>query len=177
MTFENQLIVLDNKLSRWELDHLNDCCRDASYSYDQTSDNNSIGRDCRFAAHLTEAEVLDLGLDRIVRHAFADTEYNVSIIEAYFNHYPLHAYVNRHVDDIDPDSATIIICCNKYWDESWGGELKIYEENGPVHKVVDYAPGRIIVFDSRIEHKAMPITPYAGSDRFTLAIKTELHGT
>ena len=34
------------------------------------------------------------------------------------------------------------------WDESWGGELKIYEENGPVHKVVDYAPGRIIVFDS-----------------------------
>ena len=39
---------------------------------------------------------------------------------------------------------------------------------------IDYSPGRIIVFDSKLEHKAMPITPYAKSDRFTLAIKLSI---
>lgn len=174
MIFENQLHVLDNKFSRWQIDHLHECALSAKYSYNQESDTKAGDRDCRFASFLTEAEMLDLHIDQIVRDAFSDFEYQVNIIDAYFNHYPLHAYVNRHIDDVDPETATIIVCCNKYWDETWGGELKIYEEDSPVHKVVDFVPGRIIIFDSRIEHKAMPITPYAKSDRFTLAIKTEL---
>jgi len=174
MVFDNQLHVLDNKFTRWQIDHLNDCALNCKYSYDQSSDSNSPDRDCRFASELSQEQMEELHLDSIIDDAFADFEFNLKIDIAYFNHYPLHAYVNRHIDEISPKTATIIICCNKYWEESWGGELKIYDNSGPIHKVIDYAPGRIIIFDSRLEHKVLPITPYARSDRFTLAIKTQV---
>tara|TARA_B100000902_G_scaffold391700_1_gene442805 strand:- start:6380 stop:6910 length:531 start_codon:yes stop_codon:yes gene_type:complete len=174
MTFDNELHVLDNKFSRWQLDHINDCALNAKYSYNQSTDSNSPERDCRFAALLDLDELGELHLDDIIIEALSDFKFKVNIQEAYFNHYPIHAYVNRHIDEINPACATVIVCCNKYWDESWGGELKIYENDGPIHKVIDYSPGRIIIFDSRLEHKVLPITPYARSDRFTLAFKTEI---
>jgi SM-20-related protein len=93
------------------------------------------------------------------------------LYDFYINHYPQVSYVNRHIDAAFPGCLTIIFFCNKYWDETWGGELKIYEENSTVHRVVDFVPGRIVVFDSQIEHKVMPLTPFAQTDRFTLAIK------
>lgn len=174
MNFDNQLLVLDNKLARWHLDHLNDYAINSKYTYSQLSDANAIDRDCRFASHLSESEMKELKIDLILQPVFSKFNYTLDILNAYFNHYPLHAYVNRHIDDVKENTVTIIVCCNKYWDETWGGELKIYEEQGPIHKVIDYSPGRIIVFDSKLEHKAMPITPYAKSDRFTLAIKLSI---
>ena len=71
---------------------------------------------------------------------------------------------------------TILIFANKYWEESWGGELKIYEDqNSIVNRVIDFVPGRIIIFDSKIEHKVLPLTPCAKNDRFSLAIKGYLN--
>ena len=90
----------------------------------------------------------------------------------HINHYSQICYVNRHTDSLVDGYVTILIFCNEYWDETWGGELKIYEEErSSIHKVVDFVPGRIIIFDSRIEHKVLPLTPSAKTDRFSIAIK------
>lgn len=51
------------------------------------------------------------------------------------------------------------------------GDIKFYSENSPFHKVVDFKPGRVIVFDSNIRHKVMPLSSIAERDRFSITIK------
>ena len=77
----------------------------------------------------------------------------------------------RHTDSALPNTFTILIFCNKYWEEPWGGELKIYKDKSKTHSIIDYVAGRVVVFDSRIEHKVMPLTHAAKKDRFTIAVK------
>ena len=58
---------------------------------------------------------------------------------------------SKHTDSALPNTFTILIFCNKYWEEPWGGELKIYKDKSKTHSIIDYVSGRVVIFDSRIE--------------------------
>ena len=73
MNFDNQLLVLDNKLTRWHLDHLNDYATNSKYTYSQLSDTNAIDRDCRFVSHLSESEMKEIKIDLILQPVFSKT--------------------------------------------------------------------------------------------------------
>lgn len=169
--YKDQLFVYDDKLTRAELNHLHRYCIQSKYKFEHTSDPLFPSRDLRFTCHLSARELEDSGVLPSVQKIVNDLNQTLYLYDFYINHYPQTSYVNRHIDAAFSGCLTIIIFCNKYWDETWGGELKIYEENSTIHKVVDFIPGRIVVFDSQIEHKVLPLTPFAQADRFTLAIK------
>ena len=89
----------------------------------------------------------------------------------YINHYTLNTNVSKHTDSSMSGHYTILIFPNKYWESTWGGEITFYEKNS-IHKMIDFLPGRVLVFDSRIAHKVLPITRNARRDRYSIAIKT-----
>ncbi len=169
---KNNLYVFDGKLSRSQLNYLHTYCLQSNYKFQQISDMLSTERDNRLVCHLSKKEFENTLVIPSIQEIVNEIGVTLYLREFYINHYSQISYVNRHTDSFLSGSVTILIFCNKYWDETWGGELKLYDDiNTSVNKIVDFVPGRIVVFDSEIEHKVLPLTPFAKSDRFSLAIK------
>jgi hypothetical protein len=63
-----------------------------------------------------------------------------------------------HVDWIDngrddKEYVTLLFNINRFWDTEHGGETLFYNIYGEKEIAVDFIPGQIIVFDSRLAHK------------------------
>ena len=56
---------------------------------------------------------------------------------------------------------------------NWGGETVFYNDKGTDYvKVIPYVPGRIVIFDGRIPHRANPMNMrLSPSYRVTVALK------
>lgn len=168
---KNQLHVIDNKFTRSELRSIHYYCYNSGFRLMQRSDILNHQRDLRFASHVSKEQLLTMqvipSLDKICK------ELNIKLYlkNYYINHYSQMSYVAKHTDEAEDGYASILVFCNHYWDETWGGELKVYQENSSTNKAIDFVPGRIIIFDSKIEHKVLPLTPFSEQDRFSLAIK------
>lgn len=169
---ENQLHIFDGELNRSQLDYLHSYCLNSNYRLQQYSDGCFHERDLRFSCHLSKNEIENTQVLTSLDTLCEQLGITLYLKKYYINHYSQMSYVSRHTDENIDGCVTILIFCNKYWEEYWGGELKIYDnENDSVNKIVDFVPGRIIIFDSKIEHKVLPLSPICKSDRFSLAIK------
>ena len=85
----------------------------------------------------------------------------------------LHSDVSQvHTDD-SRKNKTLLYYSNKNWEMNWGGETVFYNDSGTDYvKVVPYVPGRIVIFDGRIPHRANPMNMILSpSYRFTVALK------
>ena len=85
----------------------------------------------------------------------------------------LHSDVSQvHTDD-RCKNKTLLYYANKDWEMNWGGETVFYNDSGTDYvKVVPYVPGRIVIFDGRIPHRANPMnTRLSPAYRFTVALK------
>lgn len=163
--------IYDDIINNSDLDWLHTFCLNAEYKCEHSSSPLGYEKDSRFSSRMFKEEMNSSGVLQIVKKISELIGQTLYIGNCYINHYQLMTSTARHTDSSFPNTFTILIFCNKYWEESWGGELKIYEENSKIHRVIDYVPGRVIFFDSRIEHKVLPLTHSAKKDRFTIAIK------
>lgn len=170
-SLNDQILVFDNKLNNCQLTDLYFYCLRSKYTLQQGTEPFYPGRDTSFSCHLSKEEFVSIKVLDTLSNLFKELDISVYFVHFYINHYSQFSYVHRHIDSAEENDITILFFCNKYWEESWGGELKIYEDSGMFHKVIDFIPGRIVIFDSRIQHKVLPLTPDAKMDRFTLAIK------
>lgn len=59
-----------------------------------------------------------------------------------------------HVDYTNIGGKTLLYYVNSRWDRNWGGETLFANEHGECEIAVEYKPGRIVIFDADIEHKA-----------------------
>lgn len=70
-----------------------------------------------------------------------------------------------HVDtSLENVGKTLLYYVNPRWDRNWGGETLFANRNGECEVSVEYRPGRIVVFDADIEHKAT--NPRVDADEF-----------
>ena len=110
---------------------------------------------------------------------------NIIIDRAYINGHQCGSPGDFHTDGrSSPKNSgpTIIVYVNPYWDPRWnGGTLFLKEsetENGENKKnfqVVDFVPGRIVVFEPSIKHCSNDISIFSKIEnitRFTLAYHT-----
>jgi Rps23 Pro-64 3,4-dihydroxylase Tpa1-like proline 4-hydroxylase len=75
-----------------------------------------------------------------------------------------------HVDD----QITILYHANYDWNTDWGGENFFYNDNATqISQAVQYVPGRVIVFDSRIPHSVCTINEK--KLRFTISLFLNKH--
>lgn len=66
-------------------------------------------------------------------------------------------YIQKHTDnsvEFGKNQITLMYYGTTTWQDSYGGETFFYNDNGEKEIVVDYIPGRIVIFDSSIPHKS-----------------------
>ncbi len=86
--------------------------------------------------------------------------------EFHFAQYEKGSFYARHLDQ--PKSShnrlvSIVHYLNPDWNESWGGQIVLYTEDGPV-KIQPQSPTTLIFQSHKIEHEVLPTE----QDRFSL---------
>lgn len=79
---------------------------------------------------------------------------------------PLSTYY-FHVDRVTKGCKTILYYVNDNWNRDWGGETLFANAQGECEVAVEYKPGRVVIFDSDIEHKPSQISMSAVEFRLT----------
>lgn len=110
------------------------------------------------------------------RKSFFHSELNFSeyeIFRAYINLGLISDYQEIHVDNYKPGcSKTLLVYCNRVWQENWGGETFFYSNDSKEIKYIsNIEPGKAVVFDGTIPHMAKVQHNFCNNYRFTLAIK------
>jgi len=76
-----------------------------------------------------------------------------------------------HVDYTKPGRKTLLYYLNERWCREWGGETLFTGKYGECEIAVEYKPGRIVIFDSEIEHKPAQISTDADEFRSVFVIQ------
>ena len=61
------------------------------------------------------------------------------------------------IENSDQNEKTLMVYLNHKWDKEWGGEfqvLKSFSDDSEIDFSIDFKPGRIILFDSDLIHRA-----------------------
>lgn len=165
-----ELYIFDNLLEKYHIDFLYHYCNNSLYKPNHRS-NLSSGTDCRFSSTISKEEFEETKLLPTINKISSLLKKSLYIGHHYINHYGLLTGVSEHCDGDSIGQYTILIFPNNIWPKTWGGEIAFYSENA-IHNMLEYKPGRIIVFDARISHKVMPLTRDAESDRYSITIKS-----
>lgn len=166
-----EVFIFDNLLERHFVEALNDFCSNSSYKPNQGSSKASYERDERFACHLNKDEFESIRLGSVLQKIANLIESDLYAGSYYINHYGHFAQAGRHTDSSVTGTYTVLIFPNKFWEETWGGGLKLYTENSKFNYVIDYVPGRVLFFDQKIDHEVLPLTINAKKSRYSIAIK------
>lgn len=86
---------------------------------------------------------------------------------------PLSTYY-FHIDDHDEHNLTLLYYANRQWNRDWGGETLFANDDGECELAVEYKPGRVVIFDSTIEHKPGSIAMEADEFRFVFVVHFKL---
>ena len=176
MTYEElelngkKLWVIDDAVSRDVIEGLHDHCLDSQYLPGSPS-RHSPEHNLKMVCYISPQEFQSSALMEVVQKVSDISKNDFRVSASYINYYgPMHRTV-RHCDAFAPDLWTILFFPNSFWEEEWGGEIKFHNEQSKAHYVFNCVPGRIMLFDGRIEHTVLPLTMYAKRDRFSIAVK------
>lgn len=81
-------------------------------------------------------------------------------------------FIHADVSDDQNNAYTLLHYANHTWNTNWHGETLFYSDN--CEEVIysqQVKPGTLVLFDSRIQHCAVPCTITAEHPRFTIATK------
>lgn len=75
-----------------------------------------------------------------------------------------------HKDSNEAGAYSALYYANRQWKQEWFGETVFYTEGEPV-VAISARPGRLVLFDSRIEHRAGVPAMNCAEPRFTLSLR------
>ena len=117
----------------------------------QWLDKNTVEPELR--SYMRRVESLMQQLNKALFLSLKDFEIHVTV-------YPVGTFYKRHLDQFKKDDhrrLSIICYLNEDWDESHGGQLRIYLPEGP-RDILPEA-GRLVCFRSdQLEHEVLPAT-------------------
>ena len=170
---ENDIKILDNIFPYYYHQSLFDYTINSKYSPNHGSNQFSKEKNftTRFACQLNKNDFFNTGLIPYIRRIANEIGQDLFLTKYYIGHYGKSTSADAHTDTCDPNHISILIYPNLEWDDLWAGDIKFYSDDSPFHRTVDFKPGRVIVFDSTIRHKVMPLSSVAEIDRYSIAIK------
>lgn len=108
---------------------------------------------CNFS--LEDAERFGFNQSKFVQNLMADYELTGAWINATFpGNFHYHHTDNPVRPDIGAEKYTLMYNVNTIWDSSWGGEILFSNMLGETEIAIDFTPGQIIKFDSRLRHRS-----------------------
>jgi hypothetical protein len=126
---DKKLIVFDDLIERNHLDLLNSFCLNSKFTCDHASNRLNFEIDSRFVSGLTRFDFLNTELGDVCKKVGDRVGMKLILGNYYINHYSLMTPVSRHTDSSFPNTYTILVNCNKFWDEDWGGYLMYENDN------------------------------------------------
>lgn len=172
---KNEVKVIDNLFPypyHWTL---NQYAKNSLFKNGHTSSNGEkySEKTTRFVSYLSKNDFNSTGLFPYIKKIADTLEQDIFLKKYYIGHYDKGTFTDSHFDSTHPNTLTILIYPNLYWEDEWAGDLKIYDDspNSTFNQVIDFVPGRVVVFDSQIKHKVMPLSTIAESSRYSIAIK------
>ena len=151
--------IYDNFLSEKEKEEIYNFCREQPY---YRGEGDRI--DCPPTGLTTDLNNKDI-IDKLMKKI---TDKKVPMQRSYINLFIPNEKPYYHLDNTSADYKTCLYYVNtekiNYMDE--GGETYFIEED--FKKGVSFLPGRMILFDANIMHRA---TAFRSMDRYTIALK------
>lgn len=90
---------------------------------------------------------------------------------SFFTSYHPHLSLGwPHTDSDQPDDLTAILYLNKYWKKEWAGETAFFEAQEIAFSLLPRY-GRIVVFNSSMEHAARSVGRLCPADRVIIVFK------
>jgi len=97
----------------------------------------------------------EIGIDRILKRCWINVDFSKN--STYY-----------HCDEFKEGCISLLYYANLEWDNSWDGHTIWSSENlNHIEHIEPYEPGKIVIFDSSIPHKACSSSPESPSYRFT----------
>jgi len=169
---ENDIKIFDDYLTESLKIHVWNFVQTSKYQYGHRSGTVLLRENSlRFSCYLNKEEVFRTNLYPIFKKLAKEMGQDIFIGGYYIGNYNRGTCAESHVDTCIDDNLTILIYPNVSWEESWGGDIKFYSESSKFNTCIDYVPGRIIIFDSKLKHKVMPLSSECPSNRFSMAFK------
>lgn len=176
LQIDNQeIFVLDNALPYHYLDKLFTFCRKSSFIPDHGSSELKVTQDARFVSYLNEEDLESIEYKTILDLLLPKFKIT-KVLDSYINVYNIGAFNNPHTDTSLDNHLSILVFPNTEWNTLWGGETKFYKQGLCYNYTLDYVPGRIIVFDSRLQHHALTINHSCPTSRYSLVFKCVIDG-
>ena len=170
-SIENDIKIIDDIFPYHFHERLFDYTITSQYIPNHESNRFSKKYTTKFACPLSKTDFFNTGLIPYIKKIANEIGQDLFLTKYYIGHYSKSTSADAHIDANNKNRITILIYPNLEWDDLWAGDIKFYSVNSPFHRVVDFKPGRVIVFDSNIKHKVMPLSSIAEMDRFSIAIK------
>jgi hypothetical protein len=171
---DKDIFVLDDVLTRGEIENLYENSIHYQYIPDSPS-NHSPEFNVKMVCYINDYQFQRLDLENIIQRVANILEIDFGVMNSYVNYYGMMHRTVRHCDTYVPNNYTMLIFPNTFWSEEWGGELKFHNDFEQANLTFDVIPGRIVLFDGRIEHTIMQLTPYAKRDRLSIAVKSAIN--
>ena len=94
---------------------------------------------------------------------------NKKFMNSWINLNSAHERTRYHVDVAEQNCVSVLYYANLKWDINWdGGTIWRSDDLKDIEFISDYVPGRLVMFESTIPHKAIQPTYEAAPYRITL---------
>ena len=91
--------------------------------------------------------------------------------QVYINSHGSGEMVYPHVDSVTPEMVTVLLYANREWDTRWGGETVFYNDQSDAVACVTPRPGRMVLMNGSLMHRATPPLRGCSEDRLVLVFK------
>ena len=175
----SEIIILDDCFNYNEINLIYMMCIKRSYYLgNQSRQDVQNNPHDRLVSELSDDDIVLSGLlDKKRRNIFSPfLDMSSNIQSAYVNLGVKSDIYNIHMDYMGRKQhhvpKTFLYYANMEWKPNWGGSTLLYNSSGEeIVKAIEFKPGRVAIFDSRIPHMATPATSAGPAYRFTIAFK------
>ncbi|MDJ0626709.1 MAG: 2OG-Fe(II) oxygenase [Rhodobacter sp.] len=110
-------------------------------------------------------------MSRLVEKCFPDED--ISFFSVFCNciSYGCHTFMHQ---DGGEDCFSALYYANPEWNVDWGGETTFFDDDGDAIACIAPVPGRIIVLDGRIQHRAGMPSRSCPRRRYTISLRCDL---
>jgi hypothetical protein len=164
-----KIVTFDGIFNANEMDYFETFAQKSKYSIMKLSDNFNLV-DGRFLSapfdnnDLKNFGIFETGSTKPLEPFLAGKE----IMRAWIT---CSTHLSEYYAHIDASAGalTVLYYVNTIWNKEWNGETIFYNDNAEPVFVSEFTPGRLVVFESDIRHKAMPVSFRAPAFRFTFS--------
>ena len=169
---DKNILVFDGLFTEKEIKHHFALFSLADYTFLHSSRKDTVAYR-EWAASFSVEDFREHSLHQVLSDV-AQTHSKLKSIECYDVFCSASTFGNVsfiHSDSPTEDTVSVLYYCNSSWDSEWGGETIFYDDNDDAEAAISIKPGRVVVFDGALKHRAGVPNRTCPEVRITLSVR------